>query len=850
MRLILLYICMALAVTPATAKSNKKSKKQKVETTTGAEPFTPASAYQKAISGYKEKSGLITVYEKEGARLFAIPATLLGKDLLLTSRVSTTSNNAGTVAGQMPHAPVLITLSVQNNYLYIHKKVYKTLCDPQSPLMASFNKNFTNPIWKSFKIKATAPDGTVLVDLSPLFENSVKELDPFSSGGSKNVSSGSPISELCMITGIKTFPKNLQVRSQMGYSDSGNPLTVTMLRNIILLPETPMRPRLSDPRIGYFDEKKEYFTDREDGVKNFSYIKRWNLQPRDPAAYARGEKVEPMQPIVFYVDTAIPAKWRSYIKLGICDWNKAFEQIGFKNVMVAKDYPADDPNFDPDDIRYNCYRMITTKVENSVGPCCSDPRTGEIIQGDVLFYYNSIKLLHNWEFVQTGAVDERARKRVFDDDMTGNSLRYVAAHEVGHTLGLLHNFRASSTIPVDSLRSATFTAVHGTTPSIMDYARYNYVAQPGDKGVNLRPPHLGVYDAYAIAWGYKPIPDAKTPEEELPVLNSWIREKEHDPMYLYGPQYFFNSVDPSCQSEDLGDNAVKAGTYGIKNLKYIVRHLPQWCVEDGKDYQRLQEAYVNVSNQLQTYLYHAVMYVGSIYMDEPVAGDGRRNYRFTDRKTQQEALRFVLRNIADMPKWLMPQDIITKTGPIVSIPNLQARVLKSLFAKPVSSVMALNEQLEPKTAYTYAQFMQELYQFVWGKSIRGGVPDLYERQLQHVYLTSLLRLMPSASGPKSSPGSMYSFSSWTDEMRRHIQPTCMCHGEHATYAAEADSRSASFFEFDPMEDYSMIKNPVILSTAHDLLNLLARLRASAPGKTLKAHYQGLYMELKNAMNTK
>lgn len=281
---------------------------------------------------------------------------------------------------------------------------------------------------------------------------------------------------------------------------------------------------------------------------------------------------------------------------------------------------------------------------------------------------------------------------------------------------------------------------------------YNYVAQPGDKGVNQRPPHLGVYDAYALAWGYKPIFEAKTPQDEQPVLNRWIREKEGNRMYVYGPQYFFNSVDPSCQSEDLGDNAVKAGTYGINNLKYIMKHLNEWCVEEGKDYQRLQEAYTNLTNQLQTYLYHAVMYVDSIYMDKPVAGDGKRNFRFTDKKIQQEALQFVLKNIYDMPAWLLNKDIINKIGPVVSVTNLQARVLKSLFAKPVSSVMALNEQLEPATAYTYRQYMMDLYNAVWSKSMRGGSPDIYERQLQNVYLSSLLRLLPGkGDGKKAAP---------------------------------------------------------------------------------------------------
>ena len=478
-----------------------------------------------------------------------------------------------------------------------------------------------------------------------------------------------------------------------------------------------------------------------------------------------------------------------------------------------------------------------------MGPCCSDPRTGEIIQGDVLFYFNSVKLLHNWRFVQTAAVDEKVRARIFDDELTGSSLRYVATHEIGHTLGLLHNFRASTAFPVDSLRSASFTQKYGTTPSIMDYARYNYITQPGDKGVNLLPPPLGVYDEYAIAWGYRPIPSAATPEDELTTLNQWIREKEHNPMYLYGQQYFFNSVDPTCQSEDLGNDAVKAGEYGIKNLKRIMSKLPVWCVDQNRDYRRLQEAYTEVAEQLKRYVYHAVMYVGSIYMDDPVAGDGRTNYHFIDRNTQLAALRFVLKNIADLPNWMLNKEVTDKTGLIISIPDLQARFLKSLFAGPVATALALFEQMEPARALTYQTLMDNIYSFVWAKSLKGATPDFYERQLQVVYVSCLLRALSSKQGGRLSMPSA---------LKESLKPTG--NNTSSCYVASVNhhenERSTAFFDFNSMEDFRAIKNPANQVKATELFKLLARLRLSAPSKTLKAHYDVLYREIKSALNEK
>ena len=696
--------------------------------------------------------GLFNVHKVKDKYYYEIHDSLIGRDMLMVTRIVK-------MATELPHSRHKMSEQVLkwekfDNNIFLKQASYSKFANDSLPISIAVSNSNYEPIISNFKIAAKNKEhNSYLIDVTNLYKSDVK-IFGFPQSSRKGFKITSLDSKLSFIESIRSFPLNIETKHIKTYKSSNSrngQISMLLNNSMVLLPKEPMKRRYFDQRVGWITNSQIDFGIDNQEAETVRYIQRWRLEIKDEdiEKFKNGELVEPKKPIIYYIDPATPVKWRKYLKQGVEDWQVAFEAAGFKNAILAKDPPSkeEDPDWSPEDVRYSVIRYLASATLNANGPRVSDPRSGEIIESDINWYHNVMKLLRNWFFVQTSAVNENVRSTEFDNETMGRAIRFVSAHEVGHTIGLPHNWASSNAYPVDSLRSKTFTKKYGIAPSIMDYARFNYIAQPGDEGVSLVI-DIGPYDKYSTMWGYKPILNTSA-EDEKEILNNWITEKANDPMFRFGT----SGIDPSVQTEDLGDDAIKASEYGIANLKRIMPKLIEWTTKDGETYDELGYMYRQILSQFGRYMGHVSNNIGGVYQHFKTADQEGAVYTHVNKSYQQDCMDFLHSQLFQTPTWMINKDILNKiefAGVVNRIRSTQSRSLNRILDFGRMARLIENEAINGKNAYSLTSMMTDLRKGIFKEVYQNEKIDVFRRNLQFAYLDRISFLMTNEQGSTPS----------------------------------------------------------------------------------------------------
>jgi len=766
-RLLLLVFIIGFS-TESSAQFWKKKKKETPKVAVKPKPKKDAiKPYEKVVTkDHQTDEGLFKVHTKDDAYLFEIPDSLLKREMLMVTRIAKTASGIG-FGGAKANTQVL-RWEKKNKHILLRIVSHSVVADTILPVHEAVVNSNLEPILFSFPIKAFSKDSTAtVIDATTLFSTDVKPLG-FPASYRKRYGITRMDKDRSYIDRVSSYPQNIEVRHVKTYAANKAPsnsalgsITLEMSNSMVLLPKVPMKRRYFDERVGWFARGQTDYGLEDQRSKTVKYLDRYRLEVKDEdiEKFKRGELVEPKKQIVYYVDRATPKEWVPYIIQGVNDWQVAFEAAGFKNAIIGKMAPTveEDPEYSPEDVRYSVIRYLASPIPNANGPHVSDPRSGEILESDINWYHNVMTLLHNWFFIQTAAINPDARGNSFKTETMGELIKFVSSHELGHTIGLPHNMGSSVAYPVDSLRSASFTSKYGTAPSIMDYARFNYIAQPEDKGVALMP-NIGIYDKYAISWGYRPILDTSAKDEKA-TLDAWILKHAGDPMYRFGHQQGGGVVDPSSQTEDLGDDAMKASMYGIKNLKRILPRLEEWTSEKGENYDELSTMYGQLLSQFNRYMGHVTGNIGGVYEEYKTADQEGAVYTQVTKAKQEEALQFLIDELFETPTWMLDENIFSKTefsGAIERVRGLQARTLNNVLDAGRMARMIENETLNGASkAYTLINMMRDVRKGVWSEIYAGRSIDTYRRNLQRAYLDRLDYLLNEAKNQRGANSGYY-----------------------------------------------------------------------------------------------